>query len=35
MKVPFLDLTAPYRELKADLDAAYKRVMESGRKRII
>ncbi len=30
MKVPFLDLIAPYQELKADLDAAYQRVMESG-----
>ena len=30
MKVPFLDLTAPYQELKTDLDAAYKRVIESS-----
>ena len=30
MKVPFLDFHAPYLELKADLDAAYLRVMESG-----
>ncbi|HUE99690.1 MAG TPA: DegT/DnrJ/EryC1/StrS family aminotransferase [Anaerolineales bacterium] len=30
MKVPFLDLKAPYRELKAEMDAAYQRVMESG-----
>ncbi len=30
MKVPFLDLKAPYLELKQELDAAYKRVMESG-----
>lgn len=30
MKVPFLDLKAPYRGLKAELDAAYHRVMESG-----
>jgi dTDP-4-amino-4,6-dideoxygalactose transaminase len=30
MNVPFLDLIAPYQELKADLDRAYKRVMESG-----
>lgn len=30
MNVPFLDLIAPYQELKADLDAAYQRVMESG-----
>lgn len=31
MKVPFLDLTAPYKELRDELDAAYRRVMESGR----
>jgi dTDP-4-amino-4,6-dideoxygalactose transaminase len=31
MKVPFLDLKAPYHELQAELDAAYQRVMESGR----
>lgn len=30
MKVPFLDLKAPYLELKTELDAAYQRVMESG-----
>jgi len=30
MKVPFLDLKAPYVELKDELDAAYRRVMESG-----
>src|SRR5579864_5034677 len=30
MKVPFLDLKAVYAELRADLDAAYRRVMESG-----
>ena len=30
MRVPFLDLKAPYRELGADLDAAHRRVMESG-----
>lgn len=30
MKVPFLNLTAPYLELKQELDAAYQRVMESG-----
>lgn len=30
MKVPFLNLKAPYLELQQDLDAAYGRVMESG-----
>ena len=30
MKVPFLDLKPVYNELRADLDAAYRRVMESG-----
>lgn len=30
MKVPFLDLKATYIELKEELDAAYRRVMESG-----
>jgi dTDP-4-amino-4,6-dideoxygalactose transaminase len=30
MAIPFLDLKAPYHELKAELDAAYQRVMESG-----
>ena len=30
MKVPFLDLKAGYNELKADLDAAYQRVMDRG-----
>jgi len=30
MKVPFLDLKAPYREQRSELDAAYRRVMESG-----
>ncbi len=30
MNVPFLDLKAPYRELKDELDSAYHRVMESG-----
>lgn len=28
--IPFLDLKAPYQELQAELDAAYRRVMESG-----
>lgn len=30
MQVPFLDMKAPYLELKDELDAAYQRVMESG-----
>lgn len=30
MNVPFLDLKSPYNELKTELDAAYRRVMESG-----
>jgi len=30
MNVPFLDLNAPYQELKSGLDSAYQRVMESG-----
>lgn len=30
MRVPFLDLKAPYTELRDELDAAYRRVMESG-----
>lgn len=30
MKVPFLDFVAPYRELEAELDGAYKRCMESA-----
>ncbi len=30
MKVPFLDLRAPYLELEEELDAAYRRVMGSG-----
>lgn len=29
-RIPFLDLKAPYLELKEELDAAYRRVMESG-----
>ena len=28
--IPFLDLRAPYEELREELDAAYRRVMESG-----
>lgn len=28
--IPFLDLKAPYLELKAEMDEAYRRVMESG-----
>lgn len=28
--IPFLDMKSPYRELKAELDAAYQRVMDSG-----
>ncbi len=28
--IPFLDLKAPYQELKTELDEAYRRVMESG-----
>lgn len=31
MNIPFLDIRASYFELKDELDAAYKRVMESGR----
>ena len=31
MKVPFLDLSSPYHELKTELDMAYTKVMESGR----
>ncbi len=31
MNVPFLDLRAPYLELRDELDTAYRRVMESGR----
>ena len=30
MKVPFLDLTLPYQELREEFDAATRRVMESG-----
>ena len=30
MKIPFLDLKAPYQALQTDLDAAFRRVMESG-----
>lgn len=30
MNIPFLDLKSPYTELKEELDAAYRRVMESG-----
>ena len=30
MKVPFLDLKASYAELRGELDAACRRVMESG-----
>lgn len=28
--IPFLDMKSPYQELKEELDAAYRRVMESG-----
>lgn len=31
MKIPFLDLTGAYEELKAELDEAYARFMRSGR----
>ena len=30
MKVAFLDLAGAYRELREELDAAYRRVMDSG-----
>ena len=30
MSIPFLDLTAAHEELRADLDAAYRRVLDSG-----
>ena len=30
MRVPFLDLKAPYAELRDEMDAAYRRVMQSG-----
>lgn len=30
MTIPFLDMKSPYLELKEELDAAYRRVMESG-----
>jgi dTDP-4-amino-4,6-dideoxygalactose transaminase len=30
LRIPFLDLKAPYAELREELDAAYRRVMESG-----
>ena len=30
MRVPFLDLKAPYRELREEMDAAARRVLESG-----
>jgi dTDP-4-amino-4,6-dideoxygalactose transaminase len=30
VKIPFLDLKAPYAELRAELDEAYQRVMQSG-----
>ena len=30
IQIPFIDLKSPYIELKEELDAAYKRVMESG-----
>ena len=30
MKIPLLDMTSPYQELKPELDEAYQRVMDSG-----
>ncbi len=30
MKIPLLDMKSPYQELKAELDEAYQRVMDSG-----
>jgi len=30
MKIPFLDMKSPYLELREELDAAWRRVMESG-----
>jgi dTDP-4-amino-4,6-dideoxygalactose transaminase len=30
IRVPFLNMKAPYQELKGELDAAYQRIMESG-----
>ena len=30
MKIPFLDLSAAYRELKPEIDAAVSRVLNSG-----
>jgi dTDP-4-amino-4,6-dideoxygalactose transaminase len=30
VQIPFLDLKSPYAELRAELDAAYRRAMESG-----
>lgn len=30
VKIQFLNMKAPYRELQAELDAAWRRVMESG-----
>ena len=30
MNIPFLDMKSPYEELRGEMDAAYRRVMESG-----